>query len=162
MTFRQSLLSTILIQNVMAKDLKRIPNFDEIVFEIRNKEYGAYIIRKKYKSTLSVALGIGIIIIATAIITPYLNAKAASSKERRAIGGLNPCETRQDGALAGSGCAEQSEALAGPQTDANVDREGAPRFDYVRIKHWRCVFAQADERAMAAGARSVGIPPATA
>jgi periplasmic protein TonB len=68
----------------MAKDLKRIPNFDEIVFEIRNKEYGAYIIRKKYKSTLSVALGIGIIIIATAIITPYLNAKAASSKERRA------------------------------------------------------------------------------
>src|SRR6266851_2511675 len=63
------------------------------------------------------------------------------------IGGLDSCETRQDGALAGAGGAEQSEALAGPQTDANVDGEGAPRFDYVRIKHWRCVFAQADESA---------------
>jgi protein TonB len=68
----------------MAKDLKRIPNFDEIVFEIRNKEYGAYVLRKKYKSTLMIASGIGIMMIATLIITPYLNAKAAGYKERRA------------------------------------------------------------------------------
>lgn len=68
----------------MAKDLKRIPNFDEIVFEIRNKEYGAYVLRKKYKSTLMIASGIGILMIATLIITPYLNAKAAGYKERRA------------------------------------------------------------------------------
>ena len=67
----------------MAKNLKRIPNFDEIVFEIRNKEYGAYILRKKYKSTLMIASGIGILIISTAIITPFLNAKAAGYKERR-------------------------------------------------------------------------------
>ncbi len=68
----------------MAKDLKRIPNFDEIVFEIRNKEYGAYVLRKKYKSTLLIAMGIGVLILATAIITPYLNAKAAGFKEKRA------------------------------------------------------------------------------
>lgn len=68
----------------MAEDLKRIPNFDEIVFEIRNKEYGAYLLRKKYNSTLMIAMGIGIIILATAIIAPYLNAKAIGSKESRA------------------------------------------------------------------------------
>ena len=68
----------------MANDLKRIPNFDEIVFEIRNKEYGAYVLRKKYRSTLMIAMGIGIIIMATAIITPYLNAKAAGIKVQRA------------------------------------------------------------------------------
>jgi protein TonB len=67
----------------MAKDLKRIPNFDEIVFEIRNKEYGAYVLRKKYKNTLMLALGISILIIATLIITPYLNAKATGYKDRR-------------------------------------------------------------------------------
>jgi protein TonB len=65
-------------------NLKRIPNFDEIVFEIRNKEYGAYVLRKKYKSTLIIALAMGILIIGTLIITPYLTAKAAGYKARRA------------------------------------------------------------------------------
>jgi protein TonB len=68
----------------MAKEFKRIPNFDEIVFAIRNKEYGAYVLRKKYNNTLIVASLIGIFIIATAIITPYLNAKATENKGKRA------------------------------------------------------------------------------
>ena len=68
----------------MAKEFKRIPNFDEIVFSIRNKEYGAYVLRKKYNNTLIVASLIGIFIIATAIITPYLNAKATENKGKRA------------------------------------------------------------------------------
>jgi periplasmic protein TonB len=68
----------------MAKDLKRIPNFNEIVFEIRNKEYGAYVLRKNYNRTVIVALLIGTIIIGTAIITPYLNAKAAEGRAKRA------------------------------------------------------------------------------
>ena len=65
----------------MAKDLKRIPGFDEIVFDLRNKEYGAYVLRRKYKSTLIVAMSIGVIIIATAIVAPYLNAKAAAGNK---------------------------------------------------------------------------------
>ncbi len=68
----------------MAKEFKRIPSFDEIVFAIRNKEYGAYLLRKKYNNTLIVASLIGIFIIATAIITPYLNAKAIENKGKRA------------------------------------------------------------------------------
>jgi protein TonB len=68
----------------MAKDLKRIPNFDDIVFEIRNKEYGAYKLRKKYNRTVLIAMLIGIAIISTAVITPYLNAKALENRQKRA------------------------------------------------------------------------------
>lgn len=53
---------------------KNIPGFDEILFEKRNKEYGAYVLRRKYPRTLLISLCIGVIIISTAIITPYLNA----------------------------------------------------------------------------------------
>jgi periplasmic protein TonB len=68
----------------MAKDNTKAPAFDDIVFESRNKEYGAYKLRKKYKPTVILALGIGIVIISTLIITPYLNAKAAENKSKRA------------------------------------------------------------------------------
>ncbi len=68
----------------MAKDTIKAPAFDDIVFEERNKEYGAYKLRKKYNRTVVIALLIGILIIGTAIITPYLNAKAAENRTKRA------------------------------------------------------------------------------
>ena len=61
----------------MAKDKLKAPAFDDIVFELRNKEYGAYRLRKKYNRNVIIAMLIGIIIISTAVITPYLNAKSA-------------------------------------------------------------------------------------
>jgi protein TonB len=67
----------------MAKEKISAPAFDDIVFEVRNKEYGAYKLRKKYNRTVTIALAIGIVIIATAVITPYLNAKAAENREKR-------------------------------------------------------------------------------
>jgi protein TonB len=67
----------------MAKDNKA-PAFDDIVFEIRNKEYGAYKLRKKYSRNVVIGMFIAIIILATAVITPYLNAKAAENKAKRA------------------------------------------------------------------------------
>ena len=66
----------------MAKDNFKAPAFDDIVFEKRNKEYGAYTLRKKYNRNVLIALLIGTVLIATAIITPYLNAKAAESKAK--------------------------------------------------------------------------------
>jgi periplasmic protein TonB len=60
----------------MTKDIIKAPRFDDIVFEDRNKEYGAYSIRKKYKPTVIVAIIIGSIILATAVIVPYLRASA--------------------------------------------------------------------------------------
>jgi periplasmic protein TonB len=60
------------------------PAFDDIVFVDRNKEYGAYKLRKRYSRTVLVALLIGIIIISTAIITPYINAKAVGNRKAKA------------------------------------------------------------------------------
>ena len=68
----------------MAKEKINAPDFDDIVFEERNKEYGAYRLRKKYNRNVLIGLLIGIIIIGTAIITPYLNAKAAEGRAKRA------------------------------------------------------------------------------
>jgi protein TonB len=68
----------------MAKEKINAPAFDDIVFEARNKEYGAYKLRKRYNRNVSIALLIGILIIATAIITPYLSAKASENRTKRA------------------------------------------------------------------------------
>ena len=68
----------------MAKEKINAPAFDDIVFEARNKEYGAYKLRKRYNRNVSIALLIGILILATAIITPYLNAKASENRTKRA------------------------------------------------------------------------------
>ncbi|MBK7132187.1 MAG: energy transducer TonB [Bacteroidales bacterium] len=68
----------------MERDLKRIPAFDEIVFEIRNKNYGAYLLRKNYNRNVLISLFVGCVIIATAVSVPYLNAKALEDRTRRA------------------------------------------------------------------------------
>lgn len=68
----------------MAKEIEKAPAFDDIVFENRNKEYGAYNLRKRYKRNVLISVLIGVIIISTAVITPYLNAKAAENKKARA------------------------------------------------------------------------------
>ncbi len=68
----------------MAKEKIIVPDFDDIVFEKRNKEYGAYSMRKKYSRTVILAMLIGILIIGTAVITPYLNAKALENRTKRA------------------------------------------------------------------------------
>jgi protein TonB len=68
----------------MAKDKVKAPAFDDIVFEDRNKEYGAYKLRTKYNRTVVVALIIGIMILGTAVITPYINAKAVGNRKAKA------------------------------------------------------------------------------
>jgi protein TonB len=66
----------------MAKELTRIPGFDDIVFENRNKEYGAYNMRKRYHRTLLIGFIIGMIALAAAIITPYFRASALQIKSK--------------------------------------------------------------------------------
>jgi hypothetical protein len=55
----------------MAKDFNRLPNFDDIVFAIRNKEYGGYLLRKKYNRNVIISLLIGIMIMVAAILPLY-------------------------------------------------------------------------------------------
>jgi periplasmic protein TonB len=68
----------------MANEKERTPGFDEIVFEKRNKEYGAYRLRKKYSRNLLIGMIIGVIILGTAVIAPYINAKALENRQKRA------------------------------------------------------------------------------
>ena len=56
-----------------------IKNIDEVVFENRNKEYGAYYIRKSYPKFLSRALLFGVTAIAALTIIPFFIFKEARS-----------------------------------------------------------------------------------
>jgi protein TonB len=53
-----------------------IPGFDEIVFEKRNKEYGAYILRRIYRRNVTIAVIFAVIIATLSIILPYLIVKS--------------------------------------------------------------------------------------
>jgi protein TonB len=65
----------------MEKDISKIPSFDELIFKDRNKEYGAYSLRKKYHRALLLAFAAGIFILCTAVVTPYIRAKGMDTKK---------------------------------------------------------------------------------
>lgn len=67
----------------MAKEKIDAPTFLEIVFEKRNKAYGAYVLRKKYARTMILAMIIGVVGFSAGVITPYLNAKAMEGRSAR-------------------------------------------------------------------------------
>jgi len=60
----------------MNQESTRIPNFDDIVFENRNRDYGAYLIRKKNKRDVITSILVGSIVMATVTIIPYINARS--------------------------------------------------------------------------------------
>ncbi|NMC40675.1 MAG: energy transducer TonB [Bacteroidales bacterium] len=51
---------------------KQILSFNDIVFEDRNTEYGAYVLRKKYNFHLTVATLSAVILVGLSVIIPYL------------------------------------------------------------------------------------------
>jgi protein TonB len=67
----------------MSGSIKRINDFADIVFEKRNKEYGAFVLRKKYSRNVIISLLIGTAIMITVIIIPYLNVKAQGTRQNR-------------------------------------------------------------------------------
>jgi protein TonB len=71
------------MENVISKNQKSVPGFDEIVFDRRNKEYGAYVLRKNYARNVIISLLIGLVIMAVLVIIPFLNAKAEGSHNKR-------------------------------------------------------------------------------
>ncbi len=50
----------------------KIENFDDIIFEKRNKEYGAYELRKRYSKRGSVALAVSIIVLLVGVGIPLI------------------------------------------------------------------------------------------
>ena len=68
----------------MTQESNRIPNFDDIVFENRNRDYGAYLIRKKNTRDVITSILIGSIVMATTITVPYINAKTREGRQKYA------------------------------------------------------------------------------
>jgi protein TonB len=56
----------------MARKIQNIPSFDDLLFESRNKEYGAYQLRRKYNRVVVAGLLISILSGSAAVIIPSL------------------------------------------------------------------------------------------
>jgi len=54
----------------MKRNEKKVPEFDEIIFENRNKSYGAYDLRKRYNSATSLSI-LGGIALSTLLVTAF-------------------------------------------------------------------------------------------
>ncbi len=67
----------------MVQNKQFIPTFDDLVFENRNKEYGAYQLRKKYNRVVIISTLIGCIALGLAVIIPYINASRNASHKQR-------------------------------------------------------------------------------
>ena len=48
-----------------------IPDFDDLIFESRNREYGAYQVRKKYNSALITGIIAGSLLLCSSVIIPF-------------------------------------------------------------------------------------------
>jgi len=55
----------------MKRKFEKAPGFDDIIFRDRNKEYGAYDLRRRYASTMSISLVAGLLIGASFFLVPY-------------------------------------------------------------------------------------------
>jgi protein TonB len=55
---------------------QNIPDFNDILFENRNKEYGAYFMRKRYNRTVVFSITMAVIIGSVAVLIPYLRMPA--------------------------------------------------------------------------------------
>lgn len=67
----------------MANKRKRYPSFDDIVFEGRNKEYGAYELRRKYSRTMTISIIVGVIVVFFSAYVPYLKARSIAEIKQR-------------------------------------------------------------------------------
>lgn len=77
----------------MKKIRSDIPDFDDLIFENRNKEYGAYQLRKRYNRVLSTGILISAFIGCSAVILPFV---ITPSDEKILGGGSRFVQVRMD------------------------------------------------------------------
>ncbi len=61
----------------MKKNKEKVPEFDDIIFRDRNKEYGAYDLRRRYNSTMSISLVVGLSFSISLVLVPFFSADRA-------------------------------------------------------------------------------------
>jgi len=55
----------------MKKNKEKVPEFDDIIFRDRNKDYGAYDLRRRYSSTMSISLVVGLSFSISLVLIPF-------------------------------------------------------------------------------------------
>jgi protein TonB len=68
----------------MKREKSRVPKFDEIIFENRNKEYGAFDLRKRYKSVTSLSILIAVTLSVTLVTVSFKTTEAPSGSQIQA------------------------------------------------------------------------------
>ena len=56
----------------MDESLKEVPDFDDLLFEMRNKDYGAYQLRKRYNSVVIAGIILASFLLSSAVILPFI------------------------------------------------------------------------------------------
>ncbi len=56
----------------MFDNLRDVLDFDDLLFEKRNRDYGAYMLRKKYNSVIVASIAAAILIVSSAVILPFV------------------------------------------------------------------------------------------
>jgi len=65
----------------MKRKNEKVPGFDEIIFENRNKEYGAYDLRKSYNSTASISIVGGIAFCVVLVVAFSISTEKGTATE---------------------------------------------------------------------------------
>ena len=60
----------------MAEEQLKYADFEELVFENRNKAYGAYDLRRSYRGLLTKAFLIGVLFFSGMVLLPLVHSKA--------------------------------------------------------------------------------------
>jgi periplasmic protein TonB len=59
----------------------RTPEFDDIIFEKLNKEYGAYFLRKRYNRVVDISIFLAVIFGSITVLIPFLNRHEQKSRD---------------------------------------------------------------------------------
>jgi periplasmic protein TonB len=70
----------------MYDNLRKVMDFDDLLFESRNKDYGAYQLRKRYNAVVIAGILMASIAISIAVVLPFI---LTSNNERIVRGGTN-------------------------------------------------------------------------
>jgi protein TonB len=60
---------------MMKKFFNNTPGFDDVIFRDRNKEYGAYELRRSYGSTMRISIIAGMVFAISLVLVPFFNAE---------------------------------------------------------------------------------------
>jgi len=78
----------------MKDNVNKIPDLDDLLFELRNKDYGAYQLRKRYNSVVIVGIIISSLLFSSAVIIPFILSTAKS--DRIISGGMYTVRVQMD------------------------------------------------------------------